>query len=54
MAEIRDFFIRSLDETESGINNMMSRLSKQLKRNDRDVWERLFKQELQPQYYSFR
>ncbi|XP_047524400.1 TBC1 domain family member 13 isoform X2 [Pieris napi] len=54
MAEIRDFFIRSLDETESGINNMMFRLSERLKMNDYAVWERLSKQELRPQYYSFR
>ncbi|XP_022123983.1 TBC1 domain family member 13 isoform X1 [Pieris rapae] len=54
MAEIRDFFIRSLDETESGINNMMFRLSERLKINDYEVWERLSKQELRPQYYSFR
>ncbi|CAK1554166.1 unnamed protein product [Leptosia nina] len=54
MAEIRDLFIRSLDETESGINNMMSRLSECLKRNDPVVWEQLKKQELRPQYYSFR
>ncbi|XP_045532040.1 TBC1 domain family member 13 isoform X2 [Pieris brassicae] len=54
MAEIRDFFIRSLDETESGINNMMFRLSERLKINDYAVWERLSKQELRPQYYSFR
>ncbi|XP_038216913.1 TBC1 domain family member 13 [Zerene cesonia] len=54
MSEIRDFFIRTLDETESGINYMMSRLSDCVKRNDRAVWDRLEKQELRPQYYSFR
>lgn len=54
MAEIRDFFIRTLDETESGINYMMTRLSDCVKRNDREVWDQLERQELQPQYYSFR
>ncbi|XP_045509627.1 TBC1 domain family member 13 isoform X2 [Colias croceus] len=54
MAEIRDFFIRALDETESGINYMMAKLNNCLKRNDRAVWDRLEKQELRPQYYSFR
>ncbi|CAG4942230.1 unnamed protein product [Colias eurytheme] len=54
MAEIRDFFIRALDETESGINYMMAKLNDCLKRNDRAVWDRLEKQELRPQYYSFR
>ncbi|XP_041986626.1 TBC1 domain family member 13 [Aricia agestis] len=54
MAEIRDFFIRTLDETESGINYMMNKLSVCVKENDRAVWDRLEKQELRPQYYSFR
>ncbi|XP_013179564.1 PREDICTED: TBC1 domain family member 13 isoform X1 [Papilio xuthus] len=54
MAEIRDFFIRTLDEAESGINYMMSKLSECVKRNDRVVWDRMERQELRPQYYSFR
>ncbi|CAH0716547.1 unnamed protein product, partial [Brenthis ino] len=54
MAEIRDFFIRTLDETESGINYKMSKLCECVKKNDRAVWDRLEKQELRPQYYSFR
>jgi hypothetical protein len=54
MAEIRDFFIRSLDEAECGINGMMSKLGEQLKNNDPEVWFHLQQQELCPQYYSFR
>ncbi|OWR43744.1 TBC1 domain family member 13 [Danaus plexippus plexippus] len=54
MSEIRDFFIRTLDETESGINYMMGKLSDCLKKQDKAVWDRLKKQELRPQYYSFR
>lgn len=54
MAEIRDFFIKSLDEAEFGINSMMSKLTHQVKENDYDVWLRLNQQELCPQYYSFR
>ncbi|CAH2035349.1 unnamed protein product, partial [Iphiclides podalirius] len=54
MAEIRDFFIRTLDETESGINYMMCKLSDCVKKNDRLVWDQLERQELRPQYYSFR
>ncbi|XP_013144941.1 PREDICTED: TBC1 domain family member 13 isoform X2 [Papilio polytes] len=54
MAEIRDFFIRTLDEAESGINYMMSKLSECVKMNDRIVWDRMERQELRPQYYSFR
>ncbi|KAJ2954467.1 hypothetical protein O0L34_g2745 [Tuta absoluta] len=54
MSEIRDFFIRTLDEAESGINYMMSKLCECVKRNDPAVWAQLEKQELRPQYYSFR
>ncbi|XP_015596407.1 TBC1 domain family member 13 isoform X1 [Cephus cinctus] len=54
MAEIRDFFIKSLDEAEFGINSMMSKLTRQVKVNDHEVWLRLHQQELCPQYYSFR
>lgn len=54
MAEIRDCFIRTLDETESGINYMMAKLCESVKTNDPDVAKRLEDQELRPQYYSFR
>lgn len=54
MSEIRDFFIKSLDEAEFGINSMMSKLTAQVKANDPEIWMRLHPQELCPQYYSFR
>lgn len=54
MAEIRDFFIKSLDEAESGINQLMNRLCEQLKHNDYKIYTRLQQQELCPEYYSFR
>ncbi|XP_067009228.1 TBC1 domain family member 13 [Anabrus simplex] len=54
MGEIRDFFIKSLDESECGISGMMSRLGEQLKSSDWQVWQRLQVLELCPQYYSFR
>lgn len=54
MGEIRDFFIKTLDEAEFGINSMMSKLTNQVRANDPDVWLRLHQQELCPQYYSFR
>lgn len=54
MAEIRDFFIRALDETDCGINYKMNKLCECVKKNDRAVWDCLEKQELKPQYYSFR
>jgi hypothetical protein len=54
MGEIRDFFIKSLDEAECGINGMMLKLEEQLKNSDPPVWSHLHQQELCPQYYSFR
>ncbi|KAJ8737002.1 hypothetical protein PYW07_000273 [Mythimna separata] len=54
MAEIRDFYIRTLDESSSGINNVMVKLSECLKKNDPMIWNLLEVQELRPQYYSFR
>lgn len=54
MAEIRDFFIKSLDEAECGIKGMMIKLTQELKKNDFQVWSRLNQQELCPEYYSFR
>lgn len=54
MAEIRDFFIKTLDEAEFGINSMMSKLTNQVRANDPEIWSRLYQQELCPQYYSFR
>jgi TBC1 domain family member 13 len=54
MGEIRDFFIKTLDESEGGIKNMMAKLSDLLKEKDMAVFEKLKDQELYPQYYSFR
>lgn len=54
MGEIRDFFIKTLDESEGGIKQKMAKLSAMLKEKDLEVWTRLKDQELYPQYYSFR
>ncbi|KAK9730204.1 Rab-GTPase-TBC domain [Popillia japonica] len=54
MSEIRDFFIKTLDSTDCGINNMMSRLSNQLRESDFDIWLHFQQLELRPEYYGFR
>ncbi|XP_066149005.1 TBC1 domain family member 13 [Euwallacea fornicatus] len=54
MSEIRDFFIKTLDETDHGINTIMSTLLLRLKNFDLDVWLKFQQQDLKPQYYSFR
>lgn len=52
--EIRDFFLKSLDDSGSGIKQKMVQLSQLLKQKDPEVYERLEQQNLYPQYYSFR
>ncbi|XP_036341724.1 TBC1 domain family member 13-like isoform X2 [Rhagoletis pomonella] len=54
MSEIRDFFIKTLDDSEGGIKFMMAKLAKMLKDKDPEVYFKLKEQELHPQYYSFR
>ncbi|XP_030385661.1 TBC1 domain family member 13 [Scaptodrosophila lebanonensis] len=54
MGEIRDFFIKTLDDAEGGIKCMMAKLSNMLKSKDLAIYEHLRSQELHPQYYSFR
>lgn len=54
MSEIRDFFIKTLDETDTGIVNMMRRVTDKLNENDPAVQSYLLKNEIFPQYYSFR
>uniref|UniRef100_A0A2S2P0G1 TBC1 domain family member 13 n=1 Tax=Schizaphis graminum TaxID=13262 RepID=A0A2S2P0G1_SCHGA len=54
MSEIRDFFIKTLDETDTGIVNMMRKVTDRLKENDPVVQSYLVKNEIYPQYYSFR
>lgn len=54
MSEIRDFFIKSLDDSASGIGAMMKKLLNLLYEHDFTLWHHLQKQELKSQYYSFR
>ncbi|XP_070490069.1 TBC1 domain family member 13 [Chironomus tepperi] len=54
MSEIRDFFIKTLDETDTGIRGMMNKLTKMLEKKDIHVSNRLKEQGIFPQYYSFR
>lgn len=54
MGEIRDFFIRSLDNSVSGIKRMMEVLMERLRGRDSGVYERLIGLEIHPQYYAFR
>ncbi|XP_026807675.1 TBC1 domain family member 13-like [Rhopalosiphum maidis] len=48
MSEIRDFFIKTLDETDTGIVNMMRKVTDRLKENDPVVQSYLVKNEIYP------
>jgi hypothetical protein len=54
MAEIRDFFIRSLDNSSTGIKLMMERVMEKLKSVDFQVYSVLTRQEIYGQYFCFR
>lgn len=54
MAEIRDFFIKTLDEADYGITGMMNKLMESLKQEDSQLWTHLVQQDLKPHFYSFR
>ncbi|ODM94002.1 TBC1 domain family member 13 [Orchesella cincta] len=54
MGEIRDFFIRSLDNSVSGIKRMMEMLMDSLKSRDQAVYAHIVKLEIHPQYFAFR
>eukprot|EP00095_Tigriopus_kingsejongensis_P005856 maker-scaffold38_size502422-snap-gene-0.14 protein:Tk05856 transcript:maker-scaffold38_size502422-snap-gene-0.14-mRNA-1 annotation:"tbc1 domain family member 13" len=54
MADIRDFFIKTLDEADSGINGIMIRFMNMVKKEDIKVYQRLLEQDIKPQYFSFR
>ncbi|CAB4009459.1 TBC1 domain family member 13 isoform X2 [Paramuricea clavata] len=54
MSEIRDFFIKTLDESAVGIGSSMEELMTILQDRDLQLWQSLSDQELKPQFYSFR
>ncbi|CAG5116433.1 unnamed protein product, partial [Candidula unifasciata] len=54
MGEIRDFFIKTLDDSQCGIGSKMNQLMDMVKEYDRPLWQRLQDQELRPQFYAFR
>ncbi|XP_054723078.1 TBC1 domain family member 13-like [Uloborus diversus] len=54
MSEIRDFFIKSLDDSASGIGSKMGGLMSLLQEHDFSLWQRLQGQDIKPQYFCFR
>ncbi|XP_053391749.1 TBC1 domain family member 13-like [Mercenaria mercenaria] len=54
MSEIRDNFIKTLDDSQCGIGNLMNQLMTTLKETDSTLWYKLKEQDLKPQFYAFR
>lgn len=54
MAEIRDNFIKTLDDSELGIGQSMNKLLCLLQVKDEKLWEDLEKKQLKPQFFAFR
>ena len=54
MSDIRDFFIKTLDDAESGISGIMKRFMALLRHVDPAVHSRLEAQHILPQYFAFR
>merc|ERR1712241_1399036 len=54
MSDIRDFFIKTLDKTETGITGIMVRFMDTLKARDLQTHARLQEQDLKPQFFAFR
>ncbi|BFZ05703.1 hypothetical protein BsWGS_08742 [Bradybaena similaris] len=54
MGEIRDFFIKTLDDSQYGIGSKMCHLMEMVKEFDRPLWQSILDQELKPQFYAFR
>ncbi|EDQ92965.1 uncharacterized protein MONBRDRAFT_13826 [Monosiga brevicollis MX1] len=54
MSEIRDVFIKTLDDSETGIGALMARLEVLLAEHRPDLAESLQNMSLKPQFYAFR
>ena len=54
MSDIRDFFIKTLDHSSSGIQAMMVRLNNRIQEVDCDVANQLMQQGIRMQYFAFR
>lgn len=54
MSEIRDNFIKYLDDSRSGIGYQMHHFLEVLKAVDPQLWQRLIDQDIKPQFFAFR
>ncbi|GCB60186.1 hypothetical protein scyTo_0006834 [Scyliorhinus torazame] len=54
MSEIRDNFIKSLDDSQCGISYKMEKVYSTLKEKDMDLYLKLQEQNIKPQFFAFR
>ncbi|KAM8934445.1 TBC1 domain family member 13 isoform 1-T1 [Pelodytes ibericus] len=54
MAEIRDNFIKSLDDSQCGITSKMEKVYSTLKEEDEELYLKLQEQNIKPQFFAFR
>merc|ERR1719410_353808 len=54
MSDIRDFFIKTLDDSSTGIQAMMVRLNNRIEQVDSDIANQLHQQGIKMQYFAFR
>ena len=54
MSDIRDFFIKTLDDSSTGIQAMMVRLQNRIEQVDSDIANQLNTQGIKMQYFAFR
>ncbi|XP_005992154.1 TBC1 domain family member 13 [Latimeria chalumnae] len=54
MSEIRDNFIKSLDDSQCGITCKMEKVYSSLKEKDMDLYLKLLEQNIKPQFFTFR
>ncbi|XP_069775238.1 TBC1 domain family member 13 [Narcine bancroftii] len=54
MSEIRDNFIKSLDDSQCGITYKMEKVYSTLKEKDMDLYLKLQEQNIKPQFFAFR
>ena len=54
MSEIRDLFIHSLDNSDTGLRGKIAKVNQILQDHDPELWEHLNSSQLNPAYYSLR
>ncbi|XP_018420832.1 PREDICTED: TBC1 domain family member 13 [Nanorana parkeri] len=54
MSEIRDNFIKSLDDSQCGITSKMERVYSMLKEEDEELYLKLQEENIKPQFFAFR